>query len=74
MALQQRIAAQWAHSQIGLTRRVLVEQPLIGRTEGDAPEVDPRVLLDTPSPVGQFANVKITGTQVYDLRGTVSDE
>ena len=74
MALQQRIAAQWAHSQIGLTRRVLVEQPLIGRTEGDAPEVDPRVLLDEPSPVGQFANVKITGTQVYDLRGTVSDE
>jgi ribosomal protein S12 methylthiotransferase len=74
MALQQRIAAQWAHSQIGLTRRVLVEQPLIGRTEGDAPEVDPRVLLDKPSSVGRFANVKIIGTQVYDLRGTVSDE
>jgi len=74
MALQQRIAAQWAQSQIGLTRQVLVEQPLIGRTEGDAPEVDPRVLLDKPSPVGQFATVKITGTQVYDLRGTVSEE
>lgn len=74
MALQQRIAAQWATSQIGLTRQVLVEQPLIGRTEGDAPEVDPRVLLDKPSPVGRFATVKITGTQVYDLRGTVSEE
>ena len=74
MALQQRIAAQWATSQIGLTRQVLVEQPLIGRTEGDAPEVDPRVLLDKPSPVGGFATVKITGTQVYDLRGTVSEE
>jgi len=74
MALQQRIAAQWATSQIGLTRKVLVEQPLIGRTEGDAPEVDPRVLLDKPSPVGQFATVRITGTQVYDLRGTVSEE
>jgi ribosomal protein S12 methylthiotransferase len=74
MALQQRIAAQWATSQIGLTRQVLVEQPLIGRTEGDAPEVDPRVLLDKPLPVGQFATVRITGTQVYDLRGTVSEE
>jgi ribosomal protein S12 methylthiotransferase len=74
MALQQRIAAQWATSQIGLTRQVLVEQPLIGRTEGDAPEVDPRVLLDKPSPVGRFVTVKITGTQVYDLRGTVSEE
>src|ERR1700741_440067 len=74
MALQQQIAAQWATSQIGLTRQVLVEQPLIGRTEGDAPEVDPRVLLDEPTPVGQFATVKITGTQVYDLRGTVSEE
>ena len=74
MALQQQIAAQWATSQIGLTRQVLVEQPLIGRTEGDAPEVDPRVLLDKPSPVGRFATVKITGTQVYDLRGTVSEE
>jgi len=74
MALQQQIAAQWATSQIGLTRQVLVEQPLIGRTEGDAPEVDPRVLLNKPSPVGQFAAVKITGTQVYDLRGTVSEE
>ncbi|HEX6564653.1 MAG TPA: 30S ribosomal protein S12 methylthiotransferase RimO [Chthoniobacterales bacterium] len=74
MALQQRIAAQWATSQIGLIRKVLVEQPLIGRTEGDAPEVDPRVLLDKPSPVGRFATVKITGSQVYDLRGTVSEE
>ena len=74
MALQQRIAAQWATSQIGLTRQVLVEQPLIGRTEGDAPEVDPRVLLDKPSPVGRFATVKINGTQVYDLRGSVSEE
>src|ERR1700751_4121183 len=74
MALQQRIAAQWAMSQVGLTRRVLVEQPLIGRTEGDAPEVDPRGLLYKPSPVGQFATVKVTRTQGYDLRGTVSDE
>jgi len=74
MSLQQRIAAEWAQSQVGLVRRVLVEQPLVGRTEGDAPEVDPRVLLDAALPVGQFAAVKITGTQVYDLRGTIAEE
>ncbi len=74
MALQQRIAAEWAQSQVGLSRQVLVEQPLIGRTEGDAPEVDTKVLLDRALPVGQFATVKITGTQVYDLRGTPSEE
>jgi ribosomal protein S12 methylthiotransferase len=74
MALQQRIAAEWAQSQVGLTREVLVEQPLIARTEGDAPEVDPRVLLDKPLPVGQFATLKITGTQLYDLRGSLSEE
>jgi ribosomal protein S12 methylthiotransferase len=74
MAIQQRIAAEWAQSQVGLSRQVLVEQPLIGRTEGDAPEVDTKVLLDRALPVGQFATVKITGTQVYDLRGTPSQE
>jgi ribosomal protein S12 methylthiotransferase len=74
MALQQRIAAEWAQSQVGLSRQVLVEQPLVGRTEGDAPEVDTKVLLDRALPVGQFATVKITGTQVYDLRGTPSQE
>ena len=74
MALQQRIAAEWAQSQVGLSRQVLVEQPLIGRTEGDAPEVDTKVLLDRALPVGEFATVKITGTQVYDLRGTPSKE
>jgi ribosomal protein S12 methylthiotransferase len=74
MALQQRVAAEWAQSQVGLIRRVLVEQPLIARTEGDAPEVDTKVLLDRPLPVGQFATVHVTGTQVYDLRGTPFDE
>lgn len=74
MALQQRVAAEWAQSQVGLIRRVLVEQPLIARTEGDAPEVDTKVLLDGPLPVGQFATVHVTGTQVYDLRGTPFDE
>jgi tRNA A37 methylthiotransferase MiaB len=43
----------------------------VARTEGDAPEVDTRVLLESPGPVGEFAKVRITGAQVYDLRGQI---
>ncbi len=32
-----------------------------------APDVDCRVLLESPLPVGQFADVTVTGSQVYDL-------
>ncbi|MDD5349876.1 MAG: 30S ribosomal protein S12 methylthiotransferase RimO [Chthoniobacteraceae bacterium] len=67
MALQQKIARQVAKGFVGQTLRVLVEQPLIARTAADAPDVDCRVLLARPLPVGTFAEVPITGTQDYDL-------
>jgi len=46
---------------------VLVEQPNIGRTEHDAPDVDCRVILTQPATVGEFVNVKVLGAQTYDL-------
>ncbi|MBV8378093.1 MAG: 30S ribosomal protein S12 methylthiotransferase RimO, partial [Verrucomicrobia bacterium] len=49
--------------------KALVEQPLIARGAGDAPDVDTRVLLSSSAPVGEFIRARITGTQVYDLRG-----
>ena len=67
MKLQQRIARELAESQIGHTLRVLVEQPQIARSESDAPDVDCRVLLESPLPVGNFTEVTVTGSQVYDL-------
>ncbi len=67
MKLQQKIAREHSESMIGRTLRVLVEKPLLARGESDAPEVDTQIILKTPAPVGQFANVRITGTQVYDL-------
>ena len=67
MKLQQKIARQVAEAFVGQTLRVLVEQPLIARTAADAPDVDCRVLLARPLPVGTFAEVTITGTQDYDL-------
>jgi ribosomal protein S12 methylthiotransferase len=72
MQLQQKIANQLANAMIGKEIKALVEQPLIARSEGDAPEVDTRVLLTTAgAPVGEFVKVRITGTQVYDLRGEI---
>ncbi|MBV8901600.1 MAG: 30S ribosomal protein S12 methylthiotransferase RimO [Verrucomicrobia bacterium] len=72
MALQQRIAAETAAAKVGSAMRVLVDQPLVARGLGDAPEVDTKVLLDRPVPVGGFAEVVVTGTQVYDLRARVT--
>ena len=69
MKLQQSIARQVAQGFVGQTLRVLVEQPLLGRTFADAPEVDCRVLLSHPLPVGEFAEVEITRAQDYDLVG-----
>src|SRR5260221_4216414 len=71
MELQQKIARQHSLAKLNTELKVLVEQPLVGRTEGDAPEVDTRVLLESPGPVGEFVKVRITGAQVYDLRGEI---
>ena len=69
MQLQQRIAREISEAHVGRTLRCLTDQPLIARATADAPDIDGRILLTTPSPVGQFIDVQITGTQVYDLVG-----
>lgn len=67
MLLQQKIAGEIAMERVGQQLTVLVEDPLSGRSEGDAPDVDGKVLLSQPAPVGQFVQARVTGTQVYDL-------
>ena len=74
MALQQEIAREHAQSLVGKELKALVEQPLVARSEGDAPEVDTRILLNRPAPVGEFVRVRVTGTQVYDLRADLSED
>lgn len=69
MKLQQRIAREISEAQVGRTIRALVDEPTIARSESDAPDVDARILLTSPAPVGEMINVRITGTQVYDLVG-----
>ena len=69
MKLQQKIAREISESKVGEHLKVLVEKPLVARTEADAPDIDGQVILGRPAPVGEFVNVLITGTQVYDLIG-----
>ena len=69
MKLQQRIAKEISDAQIGRTLRALVDKPDVARACGDAPDIDGRILLTRPAPAGEFIDVRITGTQVYDLIG-----
>jgi ribosomal protein S12 methylthiotransferase len=67
MALQQKIAHEMARTKIGQRIKLLVDQPLIARTESDAPDVDARVILSEPAAVGGFVSRTITGARGYDL-------
>ena len=67
MSLQQKIAHEIAREKIGRELKLLVDQPYAARTEADAPDVDARVILDEPAPVGEFVRRKITGSRGYDL-------
>jgi ribosomal protein S12 methylthiotransferase len=67
MLAQQQIAHEIACEKVGRELKLLVDQPHIARTEGDAPDVDARVVLSRPAPVGEFIWRRITGSRGYDL-------
>lgn len=78
MEIQQDIS--WAKNQekVGKTFKTLFDRKegeyFIGRTEGDSPEVDNEVLVnaaDNYVRIGDFAPVKISRAEDYDLYGTV---
>jgi ribosomal protein S12 methylthiotransferase len=72
MARLQEIAGETSAAQVGATRRVLVEQPGVARSEWDAPEIDGIVEVDASLPVGQFAEVEIRDFHAHDLVATTS--
>jgi ribosomal protein S12 methylthiotransferase len=67
MAQQQAIASQISAAQVGRKLRVLVEEIGVARSEADAPDIDGRIYVPSYLPVGDFAEVTITGFQDYDL-------
>jgi ribosomal protein S12 methylthiotransferase len=67
MSIQQKIAHEIGREKIGRELKLLVDQPLIARTEADAPDVDARVILSKPAPVGEFVRRKIVASRGYDL-------
>ena len=76
MALQQRIAFEFNQSLIGKTLPCVIDAPgeedglWVGRTYGDAPEVDGCIYVRDSSLVpGQFLTLRVTATQDYDLVG-----
>ncbi|HLW36332.1 MAG TPA: 30S ribosomal protein S12 methylthiotransferase RimO [Chthoniobacterales bacterium] len=67
MSLQQKIAHANAAKIVGRKLKLLIDQPLLARTEADAPDVDARVILSKPEAVGEFVTKRITGARGYDL-------
>jgi ribosomal protein S12 methylthiotransferase len=67
MTLQQNIAREIAAQNIGRELRLLVDQPLVARTEADAPDVDARVILREPAVAGEFIRRRIAASRGYDL-------
>ena len=79
-AAQQRISARRLAARVGRRMRVLVdaidENAAIARSEADAPEIDGVVRIRGAGagklPVGEFAEVEITGSSEYDLEARVA--
>jgi ribosomal protein S12 methylthiotransferase len=78
MELQQGISFDLNQQKVGKTYSVLFDKKegehFIGRTEFDSPEVDNEVLVAANKDfvrIGDFANVKITSAEDYDLYGEV---
>jgi ribosomal protein S12 methylthiotransferase len=67
MSIQQKIAHELCREKVGRELKLLVDQPHIARTEGDAPDVDARVILKNAAPVGDFVWRTITASRGYDL-------
>lgn len=78
MALQEEISLRKNKAKIGSVIKVLFDRKegeyFIGRTEADSPEVDNEVLVNAKNNfvrIGDFANVKITEAESFDLIGDI---
>jgi len=78
METQQKISAKRLRAKVGKREPVIIDSvsgnTAIGRTRGDAPDIDGVVHIASRRPlkVGEIATVKIESAEAYDLRGTVA--
>jgi len=68
MALQQKISEGKLKRKVGRTIRVLVDEPGVGRSSADAPEIDGVVRFNGGGP-GEFRDVTIDRADEHDLYG-----
>ena len=81
MMLQQEISLEQKQAKVGLTLPVIIddigEDIILGRSPGDAPEIDGQVFIDLPEninfSVGDIIPVHITEAEHYDLFGMVAE-
>lgn len=78
MERQTHISLDKNQAKVGQVMKVLIDRKegdlYYGRTEGDSPEVDNEVVIQSAENylrVGDFVNVKIIGADLYDLSGEV---
>lgn len=76
MAHQQAISTARLAAKVGRTLEVLIDEAgedgaALGRTKGDAPEVDGKVVVEDGAGLeaGEVVRVEVTGTDEYDLHG-----
>ena len=76
MEVQQQISWEKNQEKVGKIYKVIIDSKeggnFIGRTEFDSPEVDNEVLIDASQHylrIGDFANIKITRAEEFDLFG-----
>ena len=82
MELQQEISLEKGQDKIGREMEVFIEGYLpeehayVGRSYGDAPDVDGYVFVNTGEALetGDFVTVRISGALEYDLIGEIEDE
>lgn len=79
MDVQEEISARKNEAKIGKVFKTLFDRRegkfFIGRTEADSPEVDNEVLVPAKNNyvrIGDFAPVRITGAEAFDLYGELS--
>ncbi|MBL8385823.1 MAG: 30S ribosomal protein S12 methylthiotransferase RimO [Burkholderiales bacterium] len=84
MKVQERVSKRRLKARVGKTVRAIIDavnqDGAVARTAGDAPEIDGSVFIEWPARradqarlrVGEFVNVRITGSDAHDLWGRLA--